>query len=163
MSEAQAVLPDSDALARPGMPLQRKLCRICWVPLTGRQKLWCSDAHRFVAWDRANPRAGKVRQASLPGESRVERAFAAWIDTPAGRYVEAEVVRLALERVAWGRTRGEINLLCALVRDKSYGLAKDDEGYAVNNSFRSLLARKAMDEHEELRGFFRLKPLRGIR
>jgi len=103
-----------------------------------------------------------VGQRALPGASRVERRFAEWIETPAGRYVEAEVLRLALERRRAGRRRGEINLLCALVRDQSYGLGKDEQGYAVNNSYRSLLARRLMAEHPEFEGWFETRDLRGV-
>ena len=158
MSEGMAVLPGCESLAGRGMPLQRNVCRICGTPLTGRQKLWCSDAHRFVAWDRANPRPP---QRALPGESRVERAFRDWIDTAPGRYVEAEVARLAREDKAAGDRRGEINLYLALVRRDSRGLTLDREGFRCNNSHRSLLARRLMETRPELAGFFEVRPLRG--
>lgn len=158
MRLAGAPLP---GMAGLGVPLQRNLCRICGVELTGRQKLWCSDAHRFVAWDRANPRAGKARQAAIPGESRVERAFAAWIDTAPGRYVEAEVARLARDDKAAGDRRGEINLYLALVRRNSRHLTLDAQGYRCNQNHRSFLARRLMAQRPELAGFFELRALRG--
>ena len=137
--------------------MQRNVCRICGTPLTGRQKLWCSDAHRFVAWDRANPRPP---QRALPGESRVERAFRDWIDTAPGRYVEADVARLAREDKAAGDRRGEINLYLALVRRSSRHLTLDAQGYRCNNSHRAMLARRLM-ERPELAGFFEIRDLRG--
>lgn len=142
-------------------PLQRNLCGKCGTPLQGKQKRFCSDRCRFAVWDEEHPRRG--RQSCLPGESRVERAFAAWIDSEPGRYVEAEVIRLALEDRAAGDRRGEINLYLALVRRASRGLAKDRDGYACNNSHRSLLARRIMAARPELAGYFRTRDLRGRR
>lgn len=144
------------------------LCAACHGPIPegrrrGSERKHCSPACRRRAWDDANRPRRAARQAVLPGESRVERRFREWIETPAGRYVEAEVTRLALERRRAGRRRGEINLLCAIVRDQSFGLAKDGEGYAVNNSFRSLLARRLMEAHPELAGWFETRELRGVR
>ncbi len=55
-------------------------------------------------------------------ESRVERAFAEWIATPAGQHVEREVARLAREDWQAGDNRGEINLYLAVVRRSSRGL-----------------------------------------
>jgi hypothetical protein len=91
----------------------------------------------------------------------VEREFSAWIGSELGRYVEAEVARLALEDRAAGDRRGEINLYLALVRRASRGLTKDREGYACNNSYRSLLARRLMATVPELEGFFKIRDLRG--
>lgn len=122
-----------------------------------------AEEHRYCS---ARCRAQHYRaskQRALPGESRVERDFASWIASSAGRYVEAQVIRLALERRRAGRTRGEINLLCAIVRDQSFGLGKDAEGFAVNNSYRSLLARRLMAAHDELAGWFETRDLRGVR
>jgi hypothetical protein len=141
-----------------GEPLQR-MCAACGVPLHGRQVRWCSDSCRFQGWDKTHPR--QFRQAALPGESRVERAFAEWIETEAGRYVEAEVVRLATEDRAAGDRRGEINLYLALVRRSSRGLTKDREGFRCNNSWRSRLARRIMARNVVLAGFFETRALRG--
>lgn len=94
-------------------------------------------------------------------ESRVERAFADWISTPAGRYVEAEVERLALEDLEAGERRGEINLYLALVRRSSRGLTKDRAGYACNQNHRAYLSRRLMERVPELRGFFLTRALFG--
>ncbi len=101
------------------------------------------------------------QQLVFAGESRVERAFAAWITTDAGCYVEREVTRLAMEDRAFGQRRGEMNLYLALVRRASRGLTKDSEGYACNNSYRSLLARRVMQTCPDLTGFFEVRALRG--
>ncbi len=100
-------------------------------------------------------------QAALPGESRVERAFTAWIGTAEGRYVEREVVRLAREDKAAGDRRGELNLYLALVRRSARGLRRDPAGFRCNNSHRSLLARRIMQSNPDLAGFFEVRPLRG--
>lgn len=97
----------------------------------------------------------------LPFGSQLERAFSTWIQGDAGRYVEAEVTRLALEDRRSGRQRGEINLYLALVRRSSRGITKDRDGYACNNSYRAQLARKLMRECQELRDYFEVRPLRG--
>jgi hypothetical protein len=103
-----------------------------------------------------------ARQPALPGASRVERRFAEWIETPAGRYVEAEVLKLAREDLADGYRRGEINLYLALVRRASRQLTKDRQGYACNQNHRAYLARRLMAGHGELRGFFLTRDLRGV-
>lgn len=163
------VIPGCDTPAGESMPLQRgpqrRVCeRVeCGEVLTGKQERWCSETCRWKVWDAAHPRLpGRARQAALPGASRVERAFREWIETPAGRYVEREVIRLALEDLADGYRRGEINLYLALVRRASRGLTKDRQGYACNNSFRSLLARRLMAGHLQLDGFFATRDLRGV-
>ncbi len=94
-------------------------------------------------------------------ESRVEAAFREWIATPAGRYVEAEVTRLALEDRRAGDRRGEINLYLALVRRSSRGLTKDRDGYRCNQNHRAFLARRLMARVPELAGFFETRALRG--
>ena len=121
-----------------------------------RGRHYCSDRCRLLAWAKR-----QTRQRAIPGESRVERAFREWIASESGRYVEAEVARLALEDRAAGDRRGEINLYLALVRRASRGLTKDREGYRCNNSWRSLLARKLMSERPELAGWFETRTLRG--
>ena len=134
----------------------------CGKPLTGRQSKWCSDACYWRVWDRANPRVkGRARQAALPGESRPERLFARWIETPEGQAITRMVRQFALERVRAGRRRGEINYLCAKVRDETLGLGKDEQGYAVNNTIRAHLARYLMEREPELAGWFETRTLRG--
>jgi hypothetical protein len=134
-------------------------CDLVFVPRRQSQAY-----HSGTCYDRAYNRDHPVlrqRQRALPGESKVERAFAAWIETPAGRYVEAEVARLAREDRAAGDRRGEINLYLALVRRSSRGLTKDRAGFRCNNSFRSLLARRVMSHFPDLAGMFETRELRG--
>lgn len=94
-------------------------------------------------------------------QSRVEAEFEDWIETPAGRHVEAEVRRLALEDREAGERHGEINLYLAIVRRESRGLTKDRRGYACNNSHRAYLARRLMERVPQLLGFFKTRALYG--
>ena len=134
----------------------------CGKPLTGRQSKWCSDACYWRVWDRANPRMkGRARQAALPGESRVERAFAAWIATPAGRHVEREVIRLARDLRAVGITRYGIAGIWERLRwDRAVRVPGSAE-WKLDNRYRSHLARKVMAEVPELAGLFETRDLRG--
>ena len=142
-------------------------CPVCGLTKVKARwnQAYCSRACSDKGYNAAHPvvrRAPEtVKQRALPGQSRVERAFAEWIDTAPGRYVEAEVARLAREDKAAGDRRGEINLYLALVRRSSRGLTLDAQGYRCNNSHRSLLARRLMDTRPELAGFFEVRPLRG--
>ena len=158
MSEEMGVLPGCDAPAGRGMPLQRNVCRICGTPLSGRQKLWCSDAHRFVAWDRANPRPP---QRALPGESRVERAFRDWIASEDGQVVEAEVIRRAMLLRSRGYQRWGIASLWESIRYDRTVTLRGESVAKLNNSYRAHLARKVMGDVPQLAGFFSTRDLRG--
>ena len=165
MSEAQAVLSDCGAVAAvngSGWALQppiRPCAGGCGTVIgCGRGRRYCSDRCRLLAW--AKRQEGAAKQRALPGESRVERAFRDWIDTAPGRYVEADVARLAREDKAAGDRRGEINLYLALVRRSSRHLTLDAQGYRCNNSHRAMLARRLM-ERPDLAGFFEIRDLRG--
>jgi hypothetical protein len=116
--------------------------------------------HRLRAWALAQAK-NLTMQRALPGESRVERDFQDWIDTPAGCHVEAGVRRLALEDLEVGERHGEINLYLAIVRRESRGLTKDRSGYRCNNSHRAYLARRLMERVPQLRGFFKTRALYG--
>ena len=174
MSISQAALPGCDAMESEYSHSAAILPCLCGCgrprPASKRRdrfpRDYASDACRARARNRRIAQllalgAKPARQAALPGESRVERAFASWIGTPAGQYVEAEVARLAIEDLQAGDCRGEINLYLALVRRASRGLTKDRAGYACNNNYRSLLARRLMAMLPGLRGFFRVRDLRG--
>src|SRR5574341_1021542 len=144
----------------PSSELKRtRACLVCGStfavnPCHAKEHRYCSARCRAQHY-----RAEKQRV--FPGESKVERRFREWIETPAGRYVEAEVTRLALEDLRAGDRRGEINLYLALVRRASRGLTPDAAGYVCNNSHRSLLARRLMERVPELAGYFRTRELRG--
>lgn len=127
---------------------------------TEHRRKYVDGQHRLRAWALAQAKK-LTSQRALPGESRVEREFEDWIETPAGRYVEAEVRRLALEDVEVGERHGEINFYLAMVRRESRGLTKDRRGYACNNSHRAYLARRLMEGVPQLHGFFKTRALYG--
>jgi hypothetical protein len=120
---------------------------------------YCSDRCRLLAW--AKRQAEKPRQAVLPGESRVERAFAEWIKTPAGRYVEAEVIRRARELKARGREHYGIAALVEVIRYHAPVPRDGQDEFRLNNNHRSLLARRVQERCPDLAGFFETRSLRG--
>lgn len=160
-TEAVAIVVTGDV----GALLARKCegCGLVFVPKHRSQ-----THHNGACYDRAYNRTHPVvrRQRVIPGESRVERAFAAWIDSPAGRYVEAEVVRRARELRARGREHYGVKAILEVVRfhmptpDPGSRRAADEE-FKINNNYSSLLARRIMERHGELRGFFETRQLRG--
>ncbi len=155
---SSGVTPQPDAL--PGL-FARCPCGQYFQDAPGKQ--FCSRRCKDRAYNTTHPVARRVyHQPALPGHSRVERRFAEWIESPAGRYVEAEVLRLALEDLADGYRRGEINLYLALVRRASRHLTKDRAGYACNQNHRAYLARRLMAGHLELAGFFQTRALQGV-
>ena len=178
MSESGGALMGFEALRSAGAPAIAVTgqqapggwinCPVCGALFAGLRwnQVYCSRKCSDAGYNRAHPVTRRPpdpaqKQRALPGESRVERAFRDWIDTAPGRYVEAEVARLAREDKAAGDRRGEINLYLALVRRSSRGLTLDREGFRCNNSHRSLLARRLMEARPELAGFFEVRPLRG--
>ena len=95
-------------------------------------------------------------------ESRVEREFARWIETPDGRRVEAEVVRRARLLMGRGWRHYGVAAIVETIRyDASVSLLGDPSGYRINNNHRSLLARHVMRHHPDLSTFFEVRDLRG--
>ena len=144
------------------------LCRGCHAPIPpgrkrGSERRHCSPECRRRAWDAANRPRVQPRQAVLPGESRVEREFAQWVETPAGRHVEAEVVRLAREDKADGESRGEVNYYFAKIRRESRHLTKDRRGFRCNHNHRKYLAERVMERNADLAGFFKTRERGGVR
>jgi hypothetical protein len=93
--------------------------------------------------------------------SRVEAEFEDWIQTPAGRQVEAEVVRRARLLQERGCSHYGIAALVEAIRyDASVSVA-GDRGFKINNDRRSLLARRVMERNPDLRGFFSTRELFG--
>lgn len=102
-----------------------------------------------------------MRQERLPFESRVEREFNAWIDTPDGLVVVAEAVRRARALKAKGFRRFSTAAIFDSIRyDWSVGLVGDGK-YRLNNHYTSFLARLLMRNYPDLAGFFEIRRLRG--
>jgi hypothetical protein len=139
----------------------------CGHPLPPRRRLWCSDACCWKAWDEAHPRHEErdrvIGQRALPGQSRVERAFAGWIRTEDGQVVEAAVIGRARTLLASGtRHYGIAGIWEAIRYDFTLALKGEAGSWRLNNSFRSLLARKVMSENADLAGYFETRSLRGL-
>lgn len=131
-----------------------------WQIEVHHSRRYCSDRCRLEAW--ALRQAKARRQRVLPGASRVERAFAAWVASEEGQLVEREVIGRARLLLARGRRRYGIAALIEAIRyDWSIRLDGEPGGPRLNNSHRSLLARKIMAEQADLVGFFELRQLRG--
>lgn len=97
------------------------------------------------------------------GPSRVERAFAEWIETPDGRRVEGECLRRARALMARGVEHFGISALFESIRyDWKVGLLGDEE-YRLNNNHRSHMARRLMEFYPDLEGFFEVRELWGVR
>jgi len=169
MSEGGAVLPGLDRAVSVATLSDRVLCGICRGPVPvparrhGSPRKHCSDACRRIAWERAHP-GKRGWQAALPGESRVERAFASWIGSEDGRVVEAEVIRRAMLLRSRGIQRWGIASLWEAIRyDSTLALHGEAGAWKLNNSFRAHLARKVMADVPQLGGFFSCRDLRGVR
>jgi len=165
---SQALLPDYAALEGGAQRRDAPRCVVCREPVPPKQhpggspRRHCSDACRRIAWERAHP-GRRGWQAALPGESRVERRFRDWIDTEDGRVAEAEVVRRARLLRGRGIRRYGIAAIWEVVRyDSTLGLYYGEAGaWKLDNSFRSLLARRVMECCPDLDGFFETRGLRG--
>jgi hypothetical protein len=107
-----------------------------------------------------------VASSGLPGpdeetEDRIQAAYREWRGTPDGLAVVAAIRRRALELRRRGWRRYGIQALAEVVRfDQAVAAGPDQEGYKVNNSHLSRLARDLMVEDDELRGFFEIRELR---
>jgi hypothetical protein len=77
--------------------------------------------------------------------------------------VEAEVIRRARALLARGvRRYGIAGIWEAIRYDNALALDGEAGAWKVNNSYRSLLARRLMAAHPELAGLFRTRDLRGV-
>lgn len=108
----------------------------------------------------ANPDSPGAIEEALD-EDRIQAAYREWRATPDGLAVVAAVRRRALEVRRRGFRRYGIQAIAEVVRfDRAIAAGPDQEGYKVNNSYLSRLARDLMDEDTELRGFFEIRELR---
>jgi hypothetical protein len=103
----------------------------------------------------------RLYEESKETEDRIQAAYRDWRGTPDGLAVVAAVRRRALELRRRGWRRYGIQALAEVVRfDQAVAAGPDQEGYKVNNSHLSRLARDLMVEDDELRGFFEIRELR---
>lgn len=144
----------------------RTLCRACVE--CGREyevNPRHAPTHQFCSPRCRAAHHRRPRQAVLPGESRVERAFADWIGSEDGQTVEAEVVRHALLLRAAGEKRFGMAAIWEVIRyDRAVRLDRatvSPDAWRLNNDFRSLMARRVMQRVPSLAGFFETRGLRG--
>jgi hypothetical protein len=96
--------------------------------------------------------------------SGLEARFRVWLESPEGRTTFGEIVKRArgLRRRGWRRFG--IAALWEQIRfDRTIALGPDVEGFRLNNSYRSLMAREVMARAKDLDGFFELRELRNVR
>lgn len=93
-------------------------------------------------------------------EDRVQRAYREWRKTSDGAAVVAAIRRRAIELRRRGWSRYGIQALAEVVRfDRALSVGPDAEGYRVNNSHLSRLARDLMAEDPDLASFFEVRAL----
>lgn len=72
-------------------------------------------------------------------------------------------VQFARELQAAGKKRGGAKLIMERIRWEVYiSLTNAADDFKLNNNYTSRYARKAMNEHTELRGFFKLRCIKRI-
>lgn len=86
--------------------------------------------------------------------------FEEWLATPDGQRVLREVIRRARSLRAVGFRQFGIGAIWEAIRyDRAVALGPDINGYALNNNWRSRIARHVMDTCPDLGGFFSTREL----
>jgi hypothetical protein len=77
--------------------------------------------------------------------------------------VYATLVRLSREATVRGRTRIGVGMLWEVMRWEMWlASSKDDEGWKLNNNFRSRYARMIMEREQDLADVFEIRELRSL-
>lgn len=101
-----------------------------------------------------------MAEVELDDEDRIQRAYREWRRTSDGAAVVAAIRRRAIELRRRGWSRYGIQALAEVVRfDRALSVGPDAEGYRVNNSHLSRLARDLMAEDQDLASFFEVRAL----
>ena len=87
------------------------------------------------------------RLIQFPSESRLQRRYRDWRLTPNGQGVFRMLEQAALDKAARGESFGIASLAEELRHDQGRQVGRDGDGFKVNNSFRSLLARELVLKH----------------
>lgn len=90
-------------------------------------------------------------------DATLEQRFAAFHE--ANPHVYRELVILARDLVAHGRTRISVGMLFEVLRWSSLRTATGDDDYKLNNSYRSRYARLIVDTCPDLATVFELRKL----
>lgn len=80
----------------------------------------------------------------------LEEAFVAWLRTDHGRRVEAAFRDAAIAWVNAGHRAASAKMLTEAIRWEAGKLGHDPDGYAINNSYVSRLARHVVATTDEL-------------
>lgn len=105
-----------------------------------------------------------VRGVAVPAFAKrkkptLDERFRAWLATHADVYAELE--RLALAELAAGAKRIGIGDLAERLRRDPRFSRKDGDPWKINNSYRSLIARKLVEEHPQLGSAIELRRRKG--
>lgn len=96
-----------------------------------------------------------VRSLWAPPQPSLQDRFEAWLATDDGQAVYEHIRDRALRLYARGWRHFGIAALWEAARyDRALVVGPDAEGWKVNNSYRSRMARRLMADHPELDGFF---------
>jgi len=89
-----------------------------------------------------------------------EEGFREWIGTKDGSLFSIEFVRLARSLKDRGCKHYGAKAVCEYIRFNR-ALKQGPDGFKLNNNVVSRLARWAMQNHEDLKGFFSVRELKG--
>lgn len=99
-----------------------------------------------------------------PFPGTLHQAYLRWRGTDDGKVVVDSIRKRALELRARGWSHYGIQALAEVARyDRALSIGPDADGFRVNNSHLSRLARDLMRETDDLDGFFEVRELRSIR
>ena len=94
-------------------------------------------------------------------EPTLDERFEEWIQTVHGKAVFHEAAARARRLLAQGHKHYGIKAICEVIRyERAEAMGPDAEGYVVNNSDSSRLARRIMAIYPELQGFFETRDLK---
>ncbi len=93
-------------------------------------------------------------------ETKLDREFNEWLETPYGRSIASEAEKRALALYRRGSRHFGIGAIWESIRFDWTVRGDPDAEFKVNNNYRSRLARKIMDDNPNLDGFFELRSLR---
>jgi hypothetical protein len=95
-----------------------------------------------------------------PPRPSLQARFEAWLATPDGQAMYGHIRTRALRLYDRGWRHFGIAALWEAARyDQALAVGPDAEGYRANNSFRSRLARRLMEDDPVLEGFFETRVL----
>lgn len=99
---------------------------------------------------------GKIAEKDeSPIQPHIWRQFQAWLSKNRDIYRMFTQITFEKYEIDNGRGRhGSISLITELVRDRVDYVEQREEEFKLSNNLRSCIARKLMDDHPRLRGYF---------